>query len=218
MDKNIIQKAVNAYNDSTALLESIFTTFKKIQNDAGGDFDVRVAMNRYDALLQYSMMQVALKDGTLCEEEVKFIMSLTKYCDLCDYLNQRDFEGVNWQVLYNTDENVIANVLKQYEADMLELNKEFISIFASIDFAIPDHDFVAELRNYAGIILTSVAAADNNIKQEEFAPDSLIMIAIAAIEELKSRASSGNLGNVKQQNIDEKPRKKSLKDFFVKKN
>ena len=83
MNSRIKQIAIEAYNQSTKTLETVFSLFKFVEEKNGNTFDVRVALNRFDVLLQYSMLQVALEDGYLHVEEVKLIRDLSKYCDFC---------------------------------------------------------------------------------------------------------------------------------------
>lgn len=161
MNSYIRQKAVEAYNQSTNILEAMFKLFKRIEEANGKEFDVRLALNRFDVLLQYSMMQVALKDGYLHVEEVKLIRDLSKYCDFCDYLNKRGYKDVTWQMVLNTNEATIQSIISDYHDDMIDLNRDFIFIFSAIDKALTQYSYIDMLKKNVITILGAVAAADN---------------------------------------------------------
>ena len=218
MNSKIKQSAIEAYNQSTKTLEAMFKLFKLLKERNGESFDVRVALNRFDVLLQYSMMQVALRDGYLHVEEVKLIRDLSKYCDFCGYLNQRGHKDVTWQMVLNTDEDTLKSIISNYNSDMIELNTEFVAVFSLIDKAITEHNYIDLLKKQVFTMLSAVSAADDDFNVEEIGSDCLILHALFAIEKFVNQTTD-TLNNTSQQlSKSQISTKKSLKDFYVKKN
>lgn len=218
MNSYIRQKAVEAYNQSTNILEAMFKLFKRIEEANGKEFDVRLALNRFDVLLQYSMMQVALKDGYLHVEEVKLIRDLSKYCDFCDYLNKRGYKDVTWQMVLNTNEATIQSIISDYHDDMIDLNRDFIFIFSAIDKALTQYSYIDMLKKNVITILGAVAAADNDFNKEEVGADCLILGALFAIEKLINDSTDTLSESAQSLNKELSMSRKSLKNFYVKKN
>lgn len=217
MDFQIRQMAINAYDQSTKTIEAMFKGVRLFKENNGGSFDVRVALNKFDVLLQYSMMQVALQDGYLHVEEVKLIRDLSKYCDFCGYLNQRGYKDVTWQKVLNTDECTLKSIISHYNSDMIELSKEFVVVFSLVDKAMTEYNLIDPLINQIYIILGAVSAADDDFNEEEIRSNCLILNALFAIKEFVQ--STDTLSKSSQiLNKSQVSTKKSLKDFYVKKN
>ena len=68
MNQEIRTKALGAYEDATNLLAAVFEAHKKYFDQK---YQVEAGLARFDVLLQYSMMQVALFDNQLDNEELK---------------------------------------------------------------------------------------------------------------------------------------------------
>ena len=210
--------AIEAYNQSTKTLEAMFKLFKLFKEKNGESFDVRVALNRFDVLLQYSMMQVALKDGYLHVEEVKLIRDLSKYCDFCGYLNQRGYKDVTWQMVLNTDKDTLKSIISDYNSDMVDLNKEFVAIFSLIDKAITEHNYIDLLKKQVFTMLSAVSAADDDFNEKEIGSECLILHALFAIEKFVNQTTDTLTKTSQQLSKSQVSTKKSLKDFYVKKN
>ena len=212
MNYRIRQTAIDAYDEATNTIEEMFNMFKLALANKGSSFNVRTELNGFDVLLQYSMMQVALKDDYLHVEEVKLIRDLSKYCDFCDYLNQRGYRNVTWQMVLNTDERTLKSILSDYQDDMINLSKDFIAVFSLVDKAIVERRYLDELKDQVAKIIGAVAYADGELDDTELSGSCMIISAIQVIEKIiyENEVLS-----------DESPKvssKKSLKDFYVKKN
>lgn len=218
MNFQIKQMAIEAYNQATKTLEAIFTLYRLFKEKNGETFDVRVALNRFDVLLQYSMMQVALKDGYLHVEEVKLIRDLSKYCDFCGYLNQRGYKDVTWQMVLNTDEETLKSIISICNNDIVNLNEEFIAVFSLIDRAIEERSCIDLLKNQVYIMLGAVSAADMDFNKEEIGDNCLILQALSVIEKLVNQTADSLTKSSQPLSKQQASTKKSLKDFYVKKN
>lgn len=211
MDYKIKSTAQKAYADAITMMEDLLTNVAyPVFKQQKIDFDVDSTLSGFDALLQYSMMQIALNDDNLHIEELKLISSLSKYCNFCDYLNQRGYKNITWQRLYNADEGELQSIILDLEYDMRVLNGDLITIFPLIDKAIPERDFISELKTVVAVMLITVAAADNDYDENELG-GTLIMETLNIMERKKESLPDTNIQSKQSQ-------KHSLKDFYVKKN
>lgn len=213
--KLVIQAAAReAYAKTMTMLEKVFKVGESSLKSQGINFNAQVTLNRFDALLQFSMLQVALHDGYMHIDELKFISSLSHYCDFCDYLNQSGYHDVTWQTIWNTPESELQSVLKRFENNMRELNKDFVITFSAIDSLITEFDFTSELAANIAVILAGVSVADNDLDAHEVR-NCLIMFTLADIASIKASLKKSNNNTPTQKTATQKT---SLKDFYVKKN
>lgn len=91
MEKNVFEEAAKAYVAVMNTATEMFKFHQQSMANDGKNFDVRVGLNQLDVIIQYSMLQVALNDCNLDENEVSFIKSMSQFCDFCDYLNQAGY-------------------------------------------------------------------------------------------------------------------------------
>lgn len=229
MDNQLRQDALQCYDRTTKVLEAMFASWKETFEK---NFDVRIGLNCFDALLQYSMLQVALNDGNLHVEELKFIRDISKFCNICDYFNQRGYKNVEWQTILNTNESTLVSILEGLQEDIIKVSMDFINIFSFADATIKDHNFLEDLKNDICHILVAVAAADGHADKSEFD----WCIIFASLNEITRRKAEFEKANVtgtgstgdgttgvgntigSSEGIGEKTEtRKTLKDFYVKK-
>ncbi len=183
MDSNTKALATAAYNKATALIETVFETFESYCQSIGESFDVRASMNRFDALLQFSLIEMAIADKDFDLEEVKFIRDLSRYCDFCEYLNQTGGSSISWNDLYNAKISTLNKLLETCKTEMAKLNQEFVSLFTIVDKAITELDLISMLKDAIFNIFTALAGADGDYSKKELRGDYLIFIALMAIEQ-----------------------------------
>ena len=211
MENEVKQTALDSYDKIINLLENIFKSWKETFQK---EFDIRVGLNCFDVLLQFSMLQIALNDGQLQSEELEFIRDISKYCNICDYFNQRGYQNVEWQNILNTDESTLKEILNGLQEDIIDISMDFVNIFSYADAAISKYNFFDSLKNNIFNILIAVASADNNADKSEFN----WCIIFATLNEIAKRKQAyidafNNPSNPNGENTN----KKSLKDFYVKK-
>lgn len=213
MNEKIRQIAVKAYDDLESVLLKVFKDAKSALQKGGKDVDIRFLMGEFDVLLQYSMMQVALEDNYLHEEEVIFIKGMARYFDYCDYLKAKGFDEITWEDIYYTKESVLQDLLDNTKEEMIKLSQEFLTILTLVDVAIKEISLAKDLLLHLFAILSAVAYADGNCDREEVkaVENSLIFQVFRKIAEyVDKKHEEGN-------DINQNATKKSLKDFFVKK-
>ncbi len=192
MNQDIRNKAFEAYKDALNLLSAVFDAHKKFIDEK---HDPEAAIARFDVLLQYSMMQVALYDNRLEVEEVKFISELSHFANFCDYLKSKGYKDVTWEMIANAKEEQLKQILANYQGDMVNLNQEFVYAFTQADILVTDQDLLQELTNDVLYIMHSVAISDEKYDEAEvYKADCLIFHALQAIHEgIKKAAAEGKI-------------------------
>jgi hypothetical protein len=207
---NIFEMAMNAYNEIINDLSSATMAFKRYADSNNIDYNPKITLIQFDILLQYSMLQVALGDRYLDKREISFIENITKYSDFCDYLRHHGVEDVSWNTLYNANEDDLNECLNIIKKEIIDLSRDFISIFSIYD-ATTDYNYLTDLKKNVLTIIIAVCQADGRAEKEEFENGCLILSVVNQIEKEKESIET------KYINKPEQP-KKSLKDFYVKKN
>ena len=219
MNPDIRNKALGAYEDAIKLLGAVFEAHKKYVDQK---FEPEAGLCRFDVLLQYSMMQVALYDNQLDAEEIKLIKDLSKFANFCDYLTAKGYKDVTWEHLLNANVDQLKEIIKQYCSDMVNLNQEFVYVFTNADIMVKEADLLKQLTNDVLFILHSVAVSDERYAEDEvYKADCLIFKALEAIFEGIKSAEQGGAGASEDKPRAEQPQepeRKRLKDYYVKKN
>ena len=200
MNPEIKAKALSAYDDAINLLEQVFQAQKKYFDSK---YDPQAGLVRFDVLLQYSMMQVALFDNQLDVEELRLISQLAKYANFCDYLVAKGYKNVSWDNLLRCNPQELKKIIQQYASDMVSLNQEFVFIFSNIDVAAKENDLLKQFTDDILFVLHSVAVSDERYAEDEvYKADCLIFSAIEAIYQCIQKAegnvasASENVGNI----------------------
>ena len=177
---NVFREAVSAYEDSINDLRMITKSFEKYSRENGGNYNARYTLNQFDILLQYSLLQMALADGFLHENEVFFIKEITQYADLCDYLEDCGYDDVTWKKIYNTRESTLNRILDDVQDDVMRISKDFVVLFTVFD-AATDYDYLKDLINNISKIAYALCAADGNAEKIELNNGCLIIDVLAEI-------------------------------------
>ncbi len=212
--ENVFEKAKKAYDNIMKTAQAMFEIHEEAMKGNGVDFSVESAMCELDVLIQYSMLQIALNDGNLNENEVAFIKNLSSYLDFCGYLNQRGYQDVTWDVIFSTDEESLKEVLKEAKEDILALSKNFVVIFSLIDAMTPQQDYLEELKQDFVNITCAVMQSDGEIYKCEITNGCMFLEILNTIYKTKA----ANVENINNKKAQETPKKKTLKDYYVKKN
>ena len=216
MEKNLFEEAAKAYVAVMNTATEMFQFHQQSMANEGKNFDVRVGLNQLDVIIQYSMLQVALNDGNLDENEVGFIKSMSQFCDFCDYLNQAGYRGVTWDVIFNTDENSLKEVLEESKKSVISLSEDFVRIFSLID-AMTEHNYLDDLYKNFCAIIAGIMQADGKAYKEEVSNGCLLVDLINVVNEQKQNFEN-MIAAKKSQPKEQANAKKSLKDYYVKKN
>lgn len=212
-EKNIYELAFESYAHACKMIQAMFETGNE-SFLSDHPVDVRVCLNQFDVVLQYSMMQIALADNTLDSNEINFISTLSKYCDFCDYLNQRGFENVTWEVLSKVDVKGIKEVVEKAYDEMISLAQDLIGVFAFID-AQTEHDYLSDFSHDVINIMTAALASDGSISEAEKQQGAVIFGLLNSIKEAIGVAGEALHSADKEDSNN--GGSSSLRDFYVKK-
>lgn len=177
---SIFDAAKAAYGDCISDLMTMGAATEEVMAKQGKKFSTRILLNQFDVLLQYSMLQIALKDGYLANEELSFICSLAKYYALPDFLKTVGYSNATWQVIYNTQEQKLNSIVAEIKNDVAKLSMDFINIFSAFD-AVTSYDFFEDLKDNVATIIAAVCQADGKTEEREYRSGCLIIDAMAAI-------------------------------------
>lgn len=213
MKTNIFEKAMNAYVEVMNTAKEMFKVHQDALESEGKQFSVRVALNQLDVIIQYSMLQIALNDNNLDKNEVLFIKTMSQYCDFCDFLNQCGYKNVTWDVIYNSDEQVLKQILKETLESVVSLSNDFIKVFSLIDAMIKERNYLEILYNDFCSIIAAVMQADGKVYKEELSRGCLLVDLINVISEQKEEAENDIKANKEKLN-----NKIALKNYYINKN
>lgn len=180
---SIFDAAKVAYKDCINDLTVMGMATEQIMAKRGKNFETRILLNQFDVLLQYSLLQISLADGTLAGEELTFIMELSQFYPLPEFLKTIGYKNATWQVIYNTQENKLSSIVAEAEDAVIKLSLDFINIFSAFDSAT-DYDYFEDLKENVGIILAATCQADGRAEAREFNKGCLIIDAMAQISKM----------------------------------
>lgn len=177
---NIFDAAKAAYKDCINDLTVMGKATEQVMAKKGKKFDTRILLNQFDVLLQYSLLQLALADGNLAGEELTFIMDLSQYYPLPEFFKSVGYKNATWQVIYNTQEQKLSNIVEEAEEAVIKLSVDFINIFSAFDSAT-EYDYFKDLKNNISIIIAATCQADGKAEDCEIENGCLIIDAMAQI-------------------------------------
>lgn len=177
---NIFDTAKLAYRDSVHDLTVMSATMGTLVKQNGGQFDTRYILERFDILLQYSLLQIAVADSKLISNELAFIKELAEHGDFCDYLKSIGYSNASWASIYNTDQSMIREILEQSREDMIKMSTDYIMLFSAFD-AASEYDYLADLSRNVAIIISATCQADGIAQSSELDNGCLILNVIEAI-------------------------------------
>ena len=147
------------------------------------DWNPRLTTLKFDIVLQYSLLQIAVSDFDFDQNEVIFIRDLTEQGDYVQYINSIAHTNFTWDDFYNTRVCDIRKILRDTKNLMLDLSEEFITVFALCD-KFTEYDYVANLEKNITLIILGLSKMDSEITESEMNEDCLIFATIDRIKEL----------------------------------
>ena len=181
---SIFDEAKAAYKKCINDLTVMGNATEQVMAKKGKKFETRILLNQFDVLLQYSLLQVALADGTLAGEELTFIMDLSQYYPLPEFFKSVGYKNATWQVIYNTNEQKLNDIVAEIKDSVVKLSEDFINIFSAYDSAA-DHNYFEDLKRNVGLIIAATCQADGKAEEREIKNGCLIIDAMAKINQLK---------------------------------
>ena len=184
--QTIFNNCRGIYEDAYDLVKQMACAVGKTLEKEGKDFDPRITTGKFDIVLQYSLLQVAVSDFDLDVNEVIFIKDLTKQGDIVSYLNaiEKDAKYPSWDELYNSGAKNVRKWLRDIESDMKQLSEEFVTVFALCD-AITEYDYLSDILKQIAAIILGLAMMDGDPGSEDLKENILILEALNEIAERK---------------------------------
>lgn len=178
------EKSMIAYEKACDMVKLLFN-FMNDKKLVKSGFDVTKALNNFDVLVQYSLLEVALSDQKFDVNELRFISKFHKFYSLMDYLNDLGFKDVTWQKLYNIEFKTLALIMEKVRPHVQLINKDFVEYISLIDAYTPSHDYAKELYDEMITVISGVIISDRRWKHEEGSFVPLIIEAILLIRKKK---------------------------------
>lgn len=156
----------------------------KYMESQGKNWDPRITVAKFDIVLQYSLLQVAVADFDFDRNEMIFIRDITEQGDFVNYINAMANTDITWDGLFNSSVSDIRKFLRDIKDVIEELSDEFVQVFALCD-KLTQYDFVSDLEDNVVLIIAGLAKMDGTITASEITQTYLIMEAINRIKRLK---------------------------------
>ncbi len=184
----------NTFDACSALYKKCYDNVKAMACDIaavleeqGVDFDPKITTGKFDIVLQYSLLQIAVADFDFDVNEMIFIRDITEQGDFLNYVNSIAKTGITWNGLLNSSVNDIRKFLRDIEGEIEELSEEFVAVFATCDKVTREYNYVADLEKYIVSILAGLMTMDGNITKNEASTSTVIGRAINKIKQLKKQ-------------------------------
>ena len=145
------QKAFDAYDRCIDTIRFLADTANRVlrSRNSSERIDDDTILFNFDAILQYSLMQVAVNDYEFSVQEARFLKDLAQYCDFCDYLESISDKLVNWDLFLNCNASAIKELLELDSIceDIRDKAEALSALFAMIDAVTPDTDYYESFKN-----------------------------------------------------------------------
>lgn len=182
-DTNIFEIAQAAYKDSLNDIKNMSQLVEKVLKNAGQKYDYKITLKQFDILLQYSLLQIAVADNDIDENEIAFIRDITQCGDLCDYLRIGTGKKIEWDDILNAGAPIIKSLLDTIRDAIIKLAHEFVAMFVSVDKTI-EYDFLGDLKRNVTAMILATCRADGQERAEELTNGCLIISVIKTMEQL----------------------------------
>lgn len=178
---SIFDSAKAAYDKCINVLTIMGKATEQVQAKKGKKFSTQVLLNQFDVVLQYSLLEISLADEHLAGEELTFIMDTAKHYELPEFLKSAGYANATWQVIYNTEEKKLGNILAELKDRVIGLSADFENIFSAYDSA-STHDYFSDFYQNIRLLIRATAQADGEAKACELEKGCLILDALARIK------------------------------------
>lgn len=159
-------KAVEQYNQTFEMLDNLGKTFEKFFAKKGKEFSGDVFVKQFDCVLQYALLEFALADGEICENEISFIKNLTKKGDLVTYINSYYKTSISWNDILNAKSSSVAKWIKVNKEYVDKIAEQFTDAFAFADSAL-DEDLFTKLNDSVVAIFVMLSFMDGDSSEAE---------------------------------------------------
>ncbi len=132
------------------------------------DLDSEQVIIDFDIILQYSLLQIAVADYELDNNEIIFIRDLTEEGDFVeDLINERFNRSITWESIYGGGALIIKDLLSSLKSEMTKISNDFVWVVALFDTLTPEHNYVEEFEKMIWQIFGGVSIIDGQLTNSE---------------------------------------------------
>ena len=184
--QKIYDQCAQAYGYAYSIVESMAGAVAEMQKQRGKEFNPNITMAKFDIVLQYSLLQLAVADNHFDASEVVFVSNLTHKGDLLSYANATTKSSLKWEDLYHADIQTVRKFVAAYENIMIQLSDEVVAVIGLCDKAT-EHDYLADLTKAISAIIAGLVLIDGDARRDEVEEPLLILRTINRIKEYKNQ-------------------------------
>lgn len=173
------------YAECIEIVEEMGTLVQSVQPD----FSTDIALRQFDVILQATLLNAAVIDGSFEDCELHFIGGIAKYSDLMPLVNAEltkqdsSWPGLTWNQINQLDPETKKHFAAVAAAVVDKYAEEFVSFFAIVDKVITEKDYMNLLYELVALIIVGFVGYDGDDNESEKANNEG-SFALAIFEEL----------------------------------
>ena len=189
--EELVAHLIKNYDEAEQIVAGCGETLENYFKSKGQKFSAEIFCKQFDCILQYSMLQMAVADGNIDQNEWLFIKEVTKHSDLVTYINTKYKTKINWDAILQASNDSVEKWLEVNKEYVDKLAEEFIYGFTMVDFSV-DADLEDALCEATAGIMAVLGYADGNSEELEksAAGNSLIVEVLASISNNLDKANN----------------------------
>lgn len=163
--QEVFNNCKTLYNKAYTCICSMSKTIAELMRKEGKQFDPEIAPLKFDIILQYSLLQVAVCDNEFHQNEMVFIRDLTQKGDFVNFVNGVAKTNLTWEGLINSNVNDLKKVLNTLLPVMRDLSNEFVAVYSLCDKAT-EYDYLNDLRQTVLALILGLSVMDFDASSE----------------------------------------------------
>lgn len=172
IEKNaLITAAQQAYDECEKFIVGTAEVLaRNAENTKDAELLPKISMETFDIILQACLLNSAVSDGQLEEEEIEFIRKVTKHADLLEsevygfQIKGKKFTWEDYAKLSTEDQQQVG---LEITAVLKEAVTAFVKLFATVDKVLTEVDFLELLLERAVFIFVALAGVDGDDYESE---------------------------------------------------
>ena len=166
-EEELIKKAQKAYDD---LMDEIDDTAGILKKYVDPDYNIPMAKEKFDYILQSIMLIVTMTDHNMSTEEYNYMKNFTDKADVMEEVNTLCSDNYSWENLITLSEEQKIALMRAVRNIAIGESKSIIRDFAAADAYLMFRDDESILSNYVqpfNTILAGLSIADGTQSQTE---------------------------------------------------
>ena len=140
--KKLAEQLKAKYNEAILPVRHIGMTLEEHFKSKGQKFSAEIFCKQFDCILQYSMLEIAVADGTITGVELAIVKEITKYCDLVKYINSNYNAKITWEDILKAGVPTVKKWLANQKPLLDKLAEQFVYGFAFVDASVTKEDIL----------------------------------------------------------------------------